>query len=225
MRRVYLLLARMVARDLLLVHLAGIGLLSLAVAVEAADAPLDRLWAALRLRVPVAWGLAVPALTLVGAVIAMMRARSQGAMLALGAAGASPRHAMVVAALIGALLGAFVPAETRPEEWTRGVGGWIGAAGVIPDEPGGSVTPMSSGTANIWSLLTTASAGALGAAVGLYRGVLAAAPLAATLFVADAVGRGLAERGAPTAAMGTAVAVLALGAVLAQSPLFPSRTR
>lgn len=224
MRRVYLLLARAIGRDVAVVHLGGIALLALAVAIEAADAPLDRLAQAVRMRVPPAWGLAAPALTLVGAVIAMVRARSAGAILALGAAGASPRHALVVAALIGAAAGALAPAESRPEEWTRAAGGWIGAAGAIPDVPGGTVTPIPPGPGSVWPVLTSASAGALGAAVGLYRGMVVAAPLAAALFVGDAVGRGLAERGMATAATGATLSVLALGALLARAPMFPSRT-
>lgn len=225
MRRAYLLLARVIARRVLLVHLAGVGLLALAVAVEAADAPLDRLGTTLRLRVPPAWGLAAPCLTLVGALLAMTRARAEGAILALGAAGVSPRHAVVVAAAVGMLAGSLVPAEARPTEWFRAVGGWIGPAGSVPDVPGGAVTPFPEGAVDPWPILTSAGAGASGAALGLYRGVVLAAPVAATLFVADAVGRGLAERGAPTAGLGFALAIVALAGALFRAPMFPSRTR
>lgn len=201
MTRVYRLLARRVAGDLLAVQLAGALLVGLAMLVESADAPLVQAAGDVAERLPGAWGLVAAALALAGAARATWRLRQERVVLALQATGASPSHAVVLAAAmalgIGILAGRFggesPTLDARP--WTRGSGGWIHGGVGYPDRPGSPVRPLAPRSRVLERALAGGSAGAAGAWLGLVAPAPAAIPAAAAVLVASALGEGLGDRG------------------------------
>ena len=186
-RTVRLLTTRILV-GLLAVHLAGILLVVLSIAIEASDAPLPTIWAEIVLRLPPAWRLAAAPLSLVGAMLSVGRMRREGLLLALGSVGAGPRACIVLAAVLGALIGALAPSLPTTHRWERIAGGWNHEGVVIADVPGGPTGTPRVQTRSILPVATSAGASAAGAAVGLYGGVVSGVLLAAGLLVVDAVG-------------------------------------
>lgn len=226
-------LARRLFAALVSTHLGGALLLALALAVEAADRPLPVLVQQLAERLPDLYTHAAAVLTLAGAAWAAFGLRRDRSLLALGTFGASPRRVLLVAAVLGALLGAATltlpaaaPPSVLPDAWLRLHEGWRRADGtVFPDAPGGVPIPFDV-PAHVPAerVLDGATAGALGAGLGLYAEAGATLLAAAVMLLFQAIIAGLVARGALPAAglaLPGVLAVTVLAAVLARAPLFP----
>lgn len=210
-----------------LVHGAGVLLLALAVATEAAAQPTAELVRRLRADVPYAWALLSPALTLAAAALGLRRLRDSGELVALGTLGVSPRRVRwgaVVAALPVAALAVAVGAASAPTvEAARVAGGWVVAGRTLAD-PGGplpdaaAVAAARFGSSGDWPatgvlLILAAGVGARLGETGHTWGVLLAA---AGWVLADVLRRGH----QPVVA---ALFLLAMGAAAALSAARRSR--
>jgi hypothetical protein len=227
------MLGRALLTGVLAAHVAGLLLLALAIAVEAADEPLLTLAQTLVARVPPAWAQVAAVLGLVGAWAATLRLRNQGVVLGLGTLGVSP-YVLLLAGALAASFGGVLASEATdsaepvaPHAWVRGDAGWIRDGQAWPDERGGAVRPLPPiARSAVADALDAGAAGACGAAVGLFGGPVTALLAAALLLVADVVSRGLSERGALPPAGVAIPAVLALFAAVGmtvRAPLFPRR--
>jgi hypothetical protein len=219
MTRVYALLARRVAADIVEVQAAGALLVALAILVEAADLPLYDALRAVVDRLPGAWGIVAGALALAGAARATWRLRRERAVLALQAAGVSPWHVIVVAVAISAPIGLLAGHLGREnpslstDRWTRGEGGWIRGGVGYPDAPGTPARAISPRSRALERGVASGGAGAAGAWLGLCAPAPAAVPAAAAILVASAVGEGLGDRGVPGAWLaggGVALAIVGI---------------
>lgn len=225
-----LLLQRLVG-GLLVAHLGGVVVLVLAVAVEARQGELAALLAA---RVPSAWALAAAVLTLLGSALAVARMRRAGIILALGTLGLGPGRVVVIATLLGGLVGAGATQVMRPAPdatgWERIPGGWQAAGVVIADEPGVALAPRTYAPKPVVlpadAIPVGAAAGALGVALGLHGGALAPIIVGALLLMGEAVVSGLVDRRVWPAAAVVGPAILLCATFLLRwwrAPLFPGR--
>lgn len=193
--RLAVLLARRIGGAVLTVHLAGLAVLTLAVAVEAAGLGPGELVARLGDRLPGLWSRIASALTLLGAALGAGRMRGDGTLLGLSSLGVSGARIVVAAGILGlvpGLAGAWVgPARPAlaPPAWVRGEGGWLGAAGqVVADEPGGKVTPREPpGGGSPTRIPVGAAAAGVGAAAGLAWGAVPVLVLASAWTVGEAL--------------------------------------
>ncbi|MFZ5479160.1 MAG: hypothetical protein ACOZNI_20520, partial [Myxococcota bacterium] len=125
---------------------------------------------------------------------------------------------VVAAAIAGALVGAGAIAVAdvpvvAPGEWVRGQGGWWKDGVAFPDPGAGEVgAPTASGGPGGAAIAGAAAAAALGATLGLVAGAPEALLAAAFVVVAEALARGLVERGAIVRAGLYAPAIFALAA-------------
>lgn len=189
------LLVRRLGGAVVTVHLAGLAVLALAVAVEAAGLGPGELAAHLVDRLPGLWSRIASALTLLGAALGAGRMRGDGTLLGLSSLGVSNLRIVTAAALFGlapGVLGAWVgPARPalQPPAWVRGDGGWLGADGqVVADVPGGSVTPRAPpGGASPVRVPVGAAAAGIGAAAGLSLGAVPVLVLASAWTVGEAL--------------------------------------
>jgi hypothetical protein len=226
------LLARRVATGLLVAHAGGLLLLALALSVEAADEPFRRLLMLLAERIPMLWARSAPALSLLGATLAVFRLRREGAVLGLGACGVSPWIVVAIAGVLGGGVGAVAAAgepaaAAAADGWVRGSGGWWHEGVAFPDVAGGVVGLPAKPTRSAGvDVAGGAAAGALGAALGLTGGPVGTLLTVATLLIGDGLCRGLADRSAlpPAGELLPAAACLgAAGMIRLRGPLFPRR--
>jgi hypothetical protein len=198
------------------------GVLVLVVATLAERGAGDVL-AELAARVPPAASLAAGALTLLGAALAVARARDDGTARGLAACGVSPLIFVVTASLFGgavgagaAVAGADSESAPPPGAFARGEGGWWRDGASFPDVPGTAVgAPPTPGGPDGAIVLTGLAAGAAGAALGLRRARGGALGAAALLVVVEAACRGLVDRGAASPVVAGLPAVIALLGALA----------
>lgn len=193
--RLAVLLARRLGGAVVTVHLAGLAVLALAVAVEAAGLGPGELAGRLAERLPGLWSRIASALTLLGAALGAGRMRGDGTLLGLSSLGVSRARIVTAAALLGlapGVMGAWVgPARPalQPPTWVRGEGGWLGADGqVVADVAGGAVTPRAppDGASPVRVPVSAAAAG-VGAAAGLAVGAVPVLVLASAWTVGEAL--------------------------------------
>lgn len=216
---------------LLVAHLGGVVVLALAVAVEARQGELATLLTA---RVPSAWALAAAVLTLLGSALAVARMRRSGIVLALGTLGLGPGRIVVIAALLGGLVGAGATQVLRPAAdvigWERIPGGWQHAGQVLADAPGVTLAPRIHAPRPVVlpedAIPVGAAAGALGVALALYGSALGPIVVGALLLMGEAVVTGLVDRRVwPEEAVLVPSALILVGFLLRwwRAPLFPGR--
>ncbi len=188
-------------RGFFLVQIAGVGLLAIVVATEAADETPAEVLRRLTSQLPYTWALLSPALALAAAALTAAQLSRSGQLLALGTLGVSPgrvRASVLWVATPCALLTMAVGQLCQPGvDVARIAGAWIVRGVVLPDPgllPPEQATLLTAawGSPTDWpgTAILLVLASVTGASFGSLRSVWGVLVAAAAWIVGDALRRG-----------------------------------